>query len=292
MKTQPAWVNKELFPFESKWITVDGQSMHYVDEGKGSVVLFVHGTPEWSFGFRDLLKELRPHFRCIAIDHLGFGLSDKPVDADYTCRAHAQRLETFIAQLGLTHVTLVANDFGGGFALSYAIAHPENVSRIVLFNTWMRSLKGDPHYSGPAKVMTTWLGRFLYSQLNFPVTVVMPAAFGDKKKLTKEIHAHYKKALPSARERVAAYTFASELMSASAWWQELWDKLDRLKEVPMLIFWGMKDKFVPPSELERWKQRLPHARSIEYPDAGHFVQEEKSEAMANEIKKWATELYN
>lgn len=289
MKTQAAWIDKNLFPFESKWITVAGQSMHYIDEGEGDVILFVHGTPEWSFGFRDLIRELRKDFRCIALDHLGFGLSDKPADANYTCQAHAQRLEKFIQQLRLTGVTLVANDFGGGFALSYAIAYPENTSRIVLFNTWMRSLKDDPHYAGPAKMMNTWLGRFLYLQCNFPVRVVMPAAFGNKKKLTKEIHAHYLKALPSARDRIAAYTFASELMNASAWWQAHWDKLDRISAVPTLIFWGLKDKFVPPAELGHWRQRLPQARIIEYPDAGHFVQEEKPEAMASEIRKWRVE---
>jgi pimeloyl-ACP methyl ester carboxylesterase len=91
-RQQPDWLNKTLYPFESRWITMDGNAIHYIDEGSGEILFFVHGTPEWSFGYRDLIRELRNSYRCIAIDLLGFGLSDKPADADYTCQAHALRL--------------------------------------------------------------------------------------------------------------------------------------------------------------------------------------------------------
>ena len=90
-----SWVNRNLFPFASKFIDIDGHQMHYIDEGAGPVILFSHGTPEWSFGWRDLVQELRGQFRCIAPDLLGFGLSDKPVEADYSVRAHADCLEQF-----------------------------------------------------------------------------------------------------------------------------------------------------------------------------------------------------
>jgi haloalkane dehalogenase len=284
MKAQPTWVNKVLFPFESKWIDIDGHQLHYVDEGKGETILFVHGTPEWSFGFRDLIHALRNEYRCVAVDHLGFGLSDKPERGNYTCPAHAERLRQFIEKLKLTNLTLVANDFGGAFAMSYAIAHPLQVARIVLFNTWMWSLREDPHYSGPARFMTSWLGKFLYLQLNFPVNVVMPAAYGNKKMLTKVVHRHYKLPLASPAERVGAYAFTHELMGASPWWQSLWNKLEVLGNKPILIFWGLKDKFVPPAELEKWKARLPHARVVTFEDAGHFVQEEKPAEMIAHIR--------
>lgn len=286
MKPQPHWLNKDLYPFSSHWVNIDGDEIHYVDEGSGPIILFIHGTPEWSFGFRDLIKGLRDHFRCVALDLLGFGLSDKPLEGDYTVKAHTQRLEKFIQLLDLKNLTLIANDFGGGIGLPYAIAHPENVSRIILFNTWMRSLKGDQHFSRPARLMDSWLGKILYLRLNFPVTAIMPTAFGDKKKLTKEIHAHYKIALPNAASRIAAYTFAKELMNASDCWQSNWNQLPALKEIPVQIFWGVKDTFVPVTELEKWKLALPHAEIITFGDAGHFVQEEKSEEMVKEIKRF------
>lgn len=285
MKTQPTWLDKNLFPFESKWIKIDEHDLHYIDDGKGDTILFVHGTPEWSFGFRDLIKNLRHDYRCIAVDHLGFGLSDKPASADYSCVGHAARLDKFIGALGLKDFILVANDFGGSIGLNHAIHHPDDVRKIILFNTWMRSLKDDKHYAGPAKIMNTWLGKFLYLKLNFPVNMVMPAAFGDKKKLTKEIHHHYKQALP-AGQRTAAYAFAGELLQASDWWEALWNKVDRIKNKQTLIFWGMKDKFVPAYELENWKSKLPGANIVTYDNAGHFVQEEKAEEMIIDIKKF------
>jgi pimeloyl-ACP methyl ester carboxylesterase len=275
MKTAPSWVNKELFPFQSKWATVDGLQLHYIDEGTGDTLLFVHGTPEWSFGFRDVIRELRKKFRCVAVDHLGFGLSDKPGTADYSVQAHAQRLTSFIRELSLTDITLVVNDFGGGIGLSYALDHIDNIRSVVLFNTWLWSLKNDPHYSTPAKTINSWLGRFLYLRMNGPVNIIMPAAFGDRKKLTKEVHRHYKLPVPNAASRVALYEIARELMPASEWWQSLWERADLLRTKPMMILWGMKDKFVPPYEFEKWKLRFPHASAIPFPDAGHFLQEEE-----------------
>lgn len=277
------WVNRTLFPFESKWFEIDGQQMHYVDEGSGPILLFVHGTPEWSFGFRDLIAGLRGQFRCIAPDHLGFGLSDKNKNTDYRCEAHARRLEQFIEILGLRDVSLVANDFGGGFALNYAIHHPDNINRIFLFNTWMRSLKKDRHFSMPARLMHTWLGRQLYLRFNLPVQTIMPAAFGDKRKLTEEVHRHYRMALPSANTRWATFALTGELLNASDWWQSLWDRSSAIEKKPIHFFWGLKDNFVPPSELDRWLRRFPKATVQLFDDAGHFVQEEKPAEMIETI---------
>lgn len=286
---QPSWLNKQLFPFDSKWINIDGQNIHYIDEGQnteGGTLLFVHGTPEWSFGFRDLVRDLKQDFRCVAIDHLGFGLSDKSADATYTVEAHIKRLTKFIDRLHLTNITIVANDFGGGISLGYALTHPGNIRRIVLFNTWCWSVREDKHFSGPASVISSWLGRFLYKKMNAPVNTIMPQAFGDKKKLTREVHEHYKKVVPDSSSRIALYAIALELMNASPLWQSLWNKLSLIEDKPFLIFWGMKDKFVPPYLLDKWKQRLPRAKVIEYADAGHFVQEEKPVEMVAEIKEF------
>lgn len=280
MKRAPAWVDRNLFPFESKWIHINGHDLHYIDEGHGEIILFVHGTPEWSFGYRDQVRELSKNFRCVAIDHLGFGLSDKPADADYSVTAHSQRLTEFIREKDLKDITLVANDFGGGIAMGYALAEIPNIKRIALFNTWLWSLKDDPHYAKPAKTINSWLGRLLYLRFNAPVMVIMPAAFGDRKKLTKVAHMHYRNAVPNAAARVALYGIAKELMNASDWWQSLWDRTHLLQSKPMLIMWGLKDKFIPAYEFEKWKAKFPSAKTIAFEKAGHFLQEEAPEMTA------------
>lgn len=285
MTTSPDWINKELYPFQGHFVTIENNNLHYVDEGSGPVLFFVHGTPEWSFGFRDLIRTLKQKYRCVAVDLLGFGLSDKPNNADYTCAGHARRLTKFIDQLGLNKINVVANDFGGSITLSYVLDHPDNVNKIILFNTWMRSLKDDKHYAGPAKVVRNWFGKFLYLNFNAPVSIIMPQAYGDRKKLSAEVHRHYKEALPKGK-RTAAYAFALELTDANAWWQDLWERVDAISAKRFLFFWGMKDKFIPPYELETWKSKLPSAKYITFEDAGHFVQEEKPEEMSRAIDEF------
>jgi haloalkane dehalogenase len=279
------WVARDLFPFQSRFVEIDGQQMHYVDEGEGPVIVFSHGTPEWSFGWRDLIKPLRAHFRCIAPDLLGMGLSDKPQGADYTVEAHAARFAQFINNLDLqAPFNIVGNDFGLAIALSYAIHQPDKVAQVSIFNGWMWRLDTDPHYALGIKLYSGALGRFLYKKLNFPVNFIMPMAFGNRKKyLTKEIHRHYKMALPNAESRVAAYTFVHELANAGAWWQSLWDKKQVLASKPLLIFWGMKDIFVPKYELNKWIEAFPDAQVIRCEEAGHFVQEEAAELMVSSL---------
>jgi len=280
------WIDKKEYPFKPNYLEAGGYKIHYVDEGKGNPVLMLHGTPEWSFGYRHLVKGLSGQYRCIAPDLLGMGLSDKPQLADFSCKAHAERLEKFIAKLDLKNLSIIANDFGGSIAMNYAIKNPANVDKICLFNTWMWSVKNDKHYALPAKMMRGWLGKILYQRFNFPVNVIMPKAFGDKTRLTKNIHEHYKKPLPTAHERIATYEFARQLLDASDWWDSLWAQMDKVKTKPFLFFWGMKDTFILPKELARWQNALPSSKVIKLENAGHFAQEEEPEKMVEELRKF------
>lgn len=288
MINTPSWLDRSEYPFTSRCFDHGDGRMHYLDEGQGPVVLFVHGTPDWSFGFRHLMKALRGSHRCVAIDHLGFGLSDKPPQADYTVAAHAQRLQRFIDHLGLTDITLVVTDFGGGIGLQHALEHPMNVKGIVLYNTWMWDLMPDKRFSRPSAIMHSWFGRLLYLHFGFSVNVMMPAAYGDKSRLTKSVHAHYRNALPDAASRAATFACVQEIANAGPFWNAHWERVHRLKTIPALIAWGMKDRFFPPDLLERWKQALPDALVRTFPDAGHFVHEEQPEALVSAIRELVT----
>jgi haloalkane dehalogenase len=92
-------------------------------------------------------------------------------------------------------------------------------------------------------------------------------------------------AWPTPESRGATYEFARELLNASNWWDELWQQRHLLDGKLKLIFWGMKDKAIPPYELEKWIQAFPDARVIRCPEAGHFVQEEVPELMVMEVAK-------
>src|SRR5688500_3928608 len=98
---QPTWLDKKEYPFESRFIDQNGHLQHYIDEGHGTPVVFVHGTPSWSFDFRQVIKKLSQSNRCIALDHIGFGLSDKPADYEYSLEKHVVNLTQLITHLNL-----------------------------------------------------------------------------------------------------------------------------------------------------------------------------------------------
>src|SRR6186713_1760294 len=90
--SMPEWVDRQAYPFTSRWLEMQWGRMHYLDEGTGEVLIFVHGNPSWSFEFRRLISYFSANYRCIALDHLGFGLSDKPPHASYLPQFHAANL--------------------------------------------------------------------------------------------------------------------------------------------------------------------------------------------------------
>ncbi len=271
----PMVINTSEYPFQPHYLQLEAGHMHYVDEGQGQPVLMVHGTPTWSFLYRHLVKGLSPDFRVVAPDNIGFGLSDKPEGWSYRPQDHAKNLSNLIERLELKDINLVVHDFGGPIGLSYAIEHPENVKRLVILNTFLWSLKGDPAFERPSRLFNNAIGRFAYKQLNFSAVVMVRAAWGDKKKLTREIHRHYTQALATPAERQGTWVFVQEVLGSSDWYQSLWLRRQNIQDKPALIFWGMKDIAFKEKELRRWEELFPHAQVIRFPEAGHFLQEEK-----------------
>lgn len=286
----PDWLNRDEFPFAPLTFHHADGRMHYVDEGAGPIILFVHGTPDWCFGFRHLIKAFRTSHRCVAIDHLGFGLSDKPQRADYSVAAHARRLQSFIEHLGLKDLTLVVTDFGGGIGVQHALEHTANVNGIVLYNTWMWPLDDDKRFARPARMMRGWLGRMAYSRLNFSVNMMMPSGYGDKRKLSPALHAQYKQVFPNPESRAALHVLVKEMLDATSFWAEQWSKVNRLRNTPVLLCWGMKDRFFPPDLLERWSKALPQATITRFPEAGHFVHEESAEELSWAMRGFLTAI--
>src|SRR5271163_3599087 len=104
---RPAWVDGDLFPFESRFLELSGNVVHYVDEGKGPVLLMLHGNPTWSFVYRDVIAELSGSFRCIALDYPGFGLSTPAHGYQFHPADHARLVGEFVDRLDLRSVTLI-----------------------------------------------------------------------------------------------------------------------------------------------------------------------------------------
>ena len=273
----------------------DGE-MHYLDEGSGPPILFVHGTPTNSYEYRHLIAALSKRYRCIAPDHLGFGESSRPPSFAYTPEAHAAVLREFVERLGLDDFTLVVHDFGGPIGLPLITDHPSHsphpphsphVSRLILMNTWAWPLDDDPKMARGARFIGGAIGRFLYRYANASLRLIMPSAYGDRKKLTPEIHRRYLDVFGDRDARVLVlHALAKSLLGSRSHYQSLLDRLDRLRAMPVLIVWGMKDSAFQPYQLERWRQLLPGAQVETIEGAGHWPHEEEPGRVVAAIERF------
>jgi haloalkane dehalogenase len=284
----PAWLDHSDYPFTAHRAQLREGHLHYVDEGHGPPVVFSHGTPTWSFEFRHIIRTLAPAWRCIAPDHLGFGLSDRPASASYTPEAHALRFREFVDHLGLSRFSLVVHDYGGPIALPMAL--DGRVDRLVLLNTWMWSFADDAEMRKRGRMVSGALGRFLYRHMNASLRLLTPSAYGDRRKLTPRIHRHYLEPFtdPASRVRVL-WPLARALLGSSSYYDSLWERRARLTEIPVLIVWGLKDSAFRPNQLHRWQEALPTAKVVMIAEAGHWPHEEAPSEVAEAIQKFLQE---
>ena len=276
------WLDKAEYPFTPNYFSINAHRLHYIEEGRGETILFVHGTPSWSFDFRNVIKILRDHFKCIAVDHIGFGLSDKPADYDYSIERHSQTLEKFVQEKQLHDITLVMHDFGGPIGFNFALRNPTRIKRLVFINSWLWSAKGDPQYEKLAKVLKSPLLPFVYRYLNFSPRYLLPKSFGDNP-LPTHLLKHYTGPFANRKQRNGPLAFAKSLLNDQNKFQELWEKRSLLINRPVLIIWGMKDPVIGSHYLEKFQVGFPGSTAIRLETAGHFPQEENPKEVADSI---------
>jgi haloalkane dehalogenase len=276
----------EEYPFASHRLEVDGGRMHYVDEGSGDPLLMLHGNPTWSFLYRRLVKAFRSERRCVAPDHIGCGLSDKPQDWRYDLVGHVQNVEKLVLALDLRRITLVVHDWGGPIGLGFARRHPDRIARLVLMNT--------AAFPGPAPLRlrlarAPWLGEFLMRRLNgfaglaTSLAVVRPLSESARKGFSLPYR--------SAADRVAIARFVQDIPMSprDAAWEELTaieGSLGAYRDISCALAWGDRDFVFTPRFLEEWRRRLPEARVLELADAGHWLLEDAPERIEEFLRSF------
>ncbi|HEX7476722.1 MAG TPA: alpha/beta fold hydrolase [Polyangiales bacterium] len=289
------------YPFESHFAQVCGHRMHYVDEGKGETILLLHGNPTWSYLYRHVITGLSDKHRCIAPDHLGFGFSDKPKDADYSMRAHVMRLEAFVQRLGLRDITLVVQDWGGVIGLAWAVRHKSLVKRLVVLNTAGFVPESPAELAGlrprPWGFPLLWslripvLGELFVQGLGGFVRLLVPLGITHRERLTREVMAGYLAPYPtwaSRRAHLASVRQVPMRPSDTAWQllRETGAELDGWT-VPTQIVWGMRDPVFVPWFLEQFEKRLPnHAPTVRIEDANHFLQDDRPDLIIDAVRSF------
>jgi pimeloyl-ACP methyl ester carboxylesterase len=264
----PVWLNRREYPFTvHTFDTLDGR-MSYVDEGEGRPILFLHGNMTWSYLYRDLVLEFCEERRCIAVDMLGFGLSDKPAKADYSGIAHAQRLDAFIEHLGLEDFTLFLHDYGGPIGIEWLIQNRGRVRDVVVSDTWMWSQNECGRAQRLAKIYANPINRLYYHSLRASPRFFMPPLLADANMMPRRMLDQFLMPFENTSEREGPYSMATGLIAESAWFDSLWQRRSIIRDVPALVLWGMRDEMRMPWELERWQQVFPFSAQVQLPDVG------------------------
>lgn len=282
--TELIQIPKALYPFEGRFLDLDGLGYHYLDEGQGEVVVAVHGNPTWSFYYRNLVIALRGDYRVVVPDHIGCGLSDKPGDDAYNYTL-TQRIKDFgrlMDDLGLEDINLVVHDWGGMIGMAWAVQHPERIKRLVILNTAAFHLpKSKPLPWQLGLVRNTPLGSLMVRGFNAFSRGAAHVAC-TRKKLSKEIRDAYCAPYGNWADRIATLRFVEDipLKPGDDGYSTVSDtagRLDLFRDKPVLICWGDKDFVFDDHFLAEWKLIYPNAEIHQFPDCGHYILEDASE---------------
>ena len=288
-------IPRELYPFESRFLDLDGLRYHYLDEGDGDPVVAVHGNPTWSFYYRELVKELRSDHRVVVPDHIGCGLSDKPGDDryDYTLSRRVEDFAQLMEELDLDQINLVVHDWGGMIGLAWAVQNPDRIKRLVILNTaafplpeskafpWQLWLVRDTPV-GP--LMVRGLNAFSRGATRFAVT---------RKKLSKTLRDAYCAPYDSWTDRIATLRFVQDipLRPGENGYDIVSDtaaQLEVFRDRPVLICWGEKDFVFDHHFLAVWQKLYPHAEVHRFADCGHYILEDAAEEIMPLVRRFVT----
>ncbi|HEV3475746.1 MAG TPA: alpha/beta fold hydrolase [Actinomycetota bacterium] len=276
------------FPFQPRYQQVaDDVRLHYVEDGSGQPILLLHGNPTWSYLYRRFLPPLgAAGFRAIAVDHMGFGRSDRPPGHErYRLRSHVDNLLAFIRELDLRDITLVMQDWGGPIGLGAAVEEPDRVARLVIMNTWIAVLPEGIRLPFHDPFRTRGLGEILALGANLFVEAMFAGMRPES--ATPLVAAAYRAPFPDYYSRVPVLAFARDIPigdehPTAPYMMEVARKVAELRR-PTLIAWGMQDRVLPPAILEGWRGVYPHAEVMELPQARHYLQEDEPEAITERI---------
>ena len=282
------------FPFEPRFADVGGVQLHYVDEGPrdAAPVLMLHGNPTWSYMYRVPIRVLgEAGHRCVALDHMGFGASEKPRRlSEYTLERHVENTVAVIESLDLRDITLVAHDWGGPIGLGAALRLPDRFRALVLMNTWAWEL---PSFVPPflREFRTDGLGEILALAGNLFVESI-PGGMHRRDQDPQMMDA-YRAPFPDYWSRVGTLAFPRDIPlterdPSAVVMGRIHDGLAGLA-MPKLVIWGMRDRVFQPVFLDQWREVFPDARVVELEDASHYLVEDQPEPIARELADFLRE---
>ena len=278
------------YPFDSHFLTLaDGLRYHYIDEPQAAedrpVLLMVHGNPTWSYFWRSLITQFQNRYRCIAIDHIGCGLSDKPGEAEYpfTLERRTTDLVQLIEHLDLKRITLIAHDWGGAIGMGAAVRLPDRFEQFVFMNTAAFRSTQCPMRIRLCRIPL--LGRLAIQGLNLFSLGTLWMASANRKNMTPEVRSALLAPYNSWSRRLAVYRFVQDIPLSQrhpsyATLQHIEESLSIFRERRVCLVWGMLDWCFSPEYLKQFLQFFPEADVHRLEKVHHLLLEDAPEKVA------------
>jgi pimeloyl-ACP methyl ester carboxylesterase len=286
--------------FQHKYADVNNIRIHYVTVGKGRLIMFLHGFPEFWYEWKNQLAEFGRDYQAVAPDMRGYNLSSKPADVEqYRIKYLIEDIRALAEHLGYKKFILVAHDWGAGVAWPFAIRHPDYLEKLIIINGThpviiTRELRDNPEQRKASQyilVYRTPEAEEILSRNNYAVLVSSLLEDGLKQGyFTEEDRKAYIEAWsqPGALTgglnyyravRLGPFTGeGDDILSADA-------SLFTVK-VPTLVIWGEKDKWLLTGNLEGLEKYAPNLTIRRIPDGSHWVIHEKPALVNSYIRKF------
>lgn len=287
------------FPWKSRFIDHGGIRQAYIDEGNPNATLtFVclHGNPSWSFLYREFIKHFLKKHRVIAVDHVGFGRSDKPHNEEYyTIEQHIKNLGHLLDETQAKNIIPIIHDWGGPIGMGWATRHPENIKGIVVLNTSVFTKAPIPKLP--------WLSRLLMdgwkNAIRFNLLVeLFIGKSGTARKMRKEDLDPYRAPFPTPDDRIGMACmpniYQSTIFSRNNYYSNepyagasaTEAALTKLRQKPAIICWGLKDPGFGKKIIKLWQNVFSDLETYLFSNASHLVQEDIPNEVIKHIENW------
>jgi len=280
------------FPFKSRYIEVEGSNIHYIDEGTGDPILFIHGNPTSSYLWRNIVPHLLAHGRCIAPDLIGMGKSDKP-DIEYRFADHVKYIEGFIKKMELSKMTLVIHDWGSALGLNYAMNHEHNIKGIAFMEAILKTSRWDDF---PKQFRLAFrlfrapvIGWLIIVGMNLFVEQILPMAI--VRRLTEAERNRYRAPFKTLLSRRPVWRWPNEIpidgkpADVSMIVERYSGKLQE-SELPKLLFYGQPGGIITSKMVEWCQQRLKNLKTVDIGPGIHYLQEDNPHLIGSELARW------
>lgn len=285
------------FPFDSRFVGVNGSKLHYIEEGEGDPILFLHGIPTSCYLWRNIIPSLAEYGRCVAPDLIGMGQSDKPA-IQYSIEEHIRYIEGFIQALELQDITLVMHGWGSVIGFDYAMRYPENIKSLVFYEAHVRPALNLEMLSLPLQMDAFVLSDAeknydMIVKENYFVEQFLPRAI--MRTLTDKEMAYYRKPFETVESRRPLWQYFLDFPlgdvhdNALALMQRYCERL-QTSAVPKLLLYAMPGFITPISDVVWCREHLPNLSVIEIGHALHFAQETLPREFSHCLASWYTAL--